>query len=199
MKSSPTKSLNFMNFARRFHETMLEHNLQLVYEGEVNQSVTKAFAALTEKSMNDANIDMTTMKRVYHIMVESLQNISKHADDLVTGKSKRPGSGIFIVGKSDSTYVITTGNVINNQRVSKIRNLIDKVNALNEDEIKELYKKQMREARLSDKGGAGLGFIDMVKKTGNKLEYHFEKINDLTSFFILKSSIGIQQKSNNNI
>jgi len=197
MRKLPSKPLNFKNFARRFHETMLEHNLQLVYEGEVNQSITKAFAALAEKSMNDANMDVTTMKRVYHVMVESLQNISKHADDVITGKSRRPGNGIFIVGKSPTDYVITTGNVINNSRVAKIQELIDRVNKLSQDEVKELYKKQMREARLSDKGGAGLGFIDMVKKTGNQLEYHFEQINDLTSFFILKSCIPIQQNNHN--
>ena len=180
---------DFMKFVQDFHKTMVEYNLQLVYEGEVNQTITKAFASLAEKNMDDNNEDVKTKKRVYHVMVESLQNICKHADDMNTGKPVRPGHGIFIVGKNNNGYVITTGNVIANERVEKIRSMLERINQLSEEEIKEVYKKQMRESRLSDKGGAGLGFIDMVKKTGNKLEFHFEKLNDLTTFFILKSHV----------
>ena len=42
---------------------------------------------------------------------------------------------------------------------------------------------------MSKKGGAGLGFIDIARKSGNKLEYHFEKINDDYYFFIINSQI----------
>ena len=47
----------------------------------------------------------------------------------------------------------------------------------------------MREGRLSDRGGAGLGFIDIAKKTGEKLIYSFLKINEKRSFFVLTSTI----------
>jgi hypothetical protein len=186
--------VNFLDFVHDFHKSMMDYNIQLVYEGEVNQSITKAFAALAEKNMDDEQEDVTTKKRVYHVMVESLQNISKHADDVETGIGYRPGQGIFMVGKNDDRYMIMTGNAIATKRVEGIRTLLDRVNGLNDQEIKELYKQQMRETRLSSKGGAGLGFIDIAKKTGNKLDYHFEKLNNITSFFILKSSIGRKKK-----
>ena len=38
---------------------------------------------------------------------------------------------------------------------------------------------------ISDKGGAGLGFLDMAKKTGTKFEYYFEPLDDEKCFFIL--------------
>jgi hypothetical protein len=47
----------------------------------------------------------------------------------------------------------------------------------------------MRETAISEKGGAGLGFIDIARKTGNPLEYHFEPIDEKNSFFLLKTSI----------
>jgi coenzyme F420-reducing hydrogenase delta subunit len=181
--------VNFMNFVHDFHKSMVDYNIQLVYEGEINQAITKAFTALAEKNMDDEQEDVTIKKRVYHVMVESLQNISKHADNVETGEAYRPGQGIFMVGKNEKGYLIMTGNAIANRRVDGIRNILDRINALDKDEIKALYKQQMRETRLSSKGGAGLGFIDIAKKTGNKLDYHFEKLNDNTSFFILKSSI----------
>jgi len=67
--------------------------------------------------------------------------------------------------------------------------MLEEINSLDKEGLKQLYKKQMREGRLSDKGGAGLGFIDIARKTGNKLEYHFLPIDETSSFFLLSSSI----------
>jgi hypothetical protein len=47
----------------------------------------------------------------------------------------------------------------------------------------------MKEGVLSSKGGAGLGLIDIARKTGNKLVYHFLPISDTLSFFLLTSII----------
>ncbi|MFN8208872.1 MAG: DUF6272 family protein [Bacteroidales bacterium] len=47
----------------------------------------------------------------------------------------------------------------------------------------------MKEGRLSEKGGAGLGFIDIARKTGRKLSYEFLRMDEKTSFFLMTSSI----------
>ena len=44
---------------------------------------------------------------------------------------------------------------------------------------------------MSDKGGAGLGFITIGMKSGNKLKTNFKKINNEFSLFILKATISI--------
>jgi len=67
--------------------------------------------------------------------------------------------------------------------------MIDKVNELDSSMLKDFYMKQMHEGRLSDKGGAGLGFIDIRRKTGNKLEYYFLPASDKMSFFMLTTAI----------
>ena len=62
--------------------------------------------------------------------------------------------------------------------------MLEKINNMTLDEVKQLYKTVLRESRLSDKGGAGLGFIDMVKKTKSKIPYEFIPLNDVVDFFI---------------
>jgi hypothetical protein len=42
---------------------------------------------------------------------------------------------------------------------------------------------------LSSKGTAGLGMIDIARKSGNKLEYQFLPIDDKNSFFCLTIKI----------
>ena len=44
---------------------------------------------------------------------------------------------------------------------------------------------------MSEKGGAGLGFITIGMKSGNKLKVDFKKINDQFSLFTLTSSVNL--------
>ncbi len=176
-------------FVYRLHKDLLDHQITLVYEGEVNQEITKAFANLTQRSLEETENNLTLQKRVYHVMVECLQNIGKHSDHLDSGEPVVPGQGLFMVSRNESGYAITTGNIIGNSRIDLIRSLLDEVNSLDHEQVKELYKKKIVETKLSEKGGAGLGFIDIVKKTGNRLEYQFVPVNDKSSFFILRSAV----------
>ena len=180
----------FLEFVYEFYKSMKEHEITLVYEGEITHQITKAFTSLTESNMAKEEEDNSVQKKVFHVMVECLQNISKHADDFGTNEYLFSGRGIFLVAKSKDDYTVTTGNAVENNKVQDLKKLLEQVNSLDKEELTELYKKQIKEGRLSDKGGAGLGFIDIKRKTGKNLDYHFLPINNDTSFFLLTSTIG---------
>ena len=186
---------DYMKFVVQFHRMMVDKSITLAYEGEITQDITKAFTSMTERNLDRIEEDGKIKKKVYHVMVECLQNIAKHADDhtatasdtLVDGLAK---NGIFIVGNDDKEYFITSGNVIENNRIDDLRNLLDTINSMDKEGLKEVYKQKMKENAISSKGGAGLGFIDIARKTGNQLEYHFEPMEGgANSFFLLKSRI----------
>ena len=179
----------FLEFVYEFYKSMKEHEITLVYEGEITHQITKAFTSLTESNMTKEEESGSVQRKVFHVMVECLQNISKHADDFGPDDYLFAGRGIFMVSKRETEYTVTTGNAIDNKRIEETGKMLDLINSLEKEELNELYKKQMMEGRLSDKGGAGLGFIDIVRKTGRKLDYHFLPITEQTSFFLLTSSI----------
>lgn len=183
-------SLQFMEFVSQMHKSMVKNRILLVYEGEINQDITKAFTTMTQKNLDeDEQTSVPIKKRVYHVMVECLQNIGKHSDNIESGEPETPGNGIFMVSRFDEGFNVITGNPIANSKIEEITAMLNKVNNMDEEEIKAYYKQKIVESRLSEKGGAGLGFIDIVKKTGNKIEFHFEKLNENTSFFIVKTLI----------
>ena len=94
-----------------------------------------------------------------------------------------------MIGKHDNEYIITTGNPIGNDKVPGLNGKLEQINGLDKEGLKALYKDIIKNGDLSDKGGAGLGFVDMARKSGQKLEFDFEKINDKVSFFSLKTTI----------
>ena len=180
---------DYMDFVYKFHNTLLDQKISLVYEGEVNQSIVKVFTAMTEKNMSDSSENTKTTKRLYHVMVECMQNICKHSADPLTGADINPGSGIVLLGERDNAFNLTTGNAIKNDKIEAMASTLDEFNALDPAGVKAKYKEMIKASRLSEKAGAGLGFIDIIKKTGNKIEYHFEPMNDETSFFIFTTKV----------
>jgi len=180
---------SFLEFVYSYYKTMEDHVITLIYEGEVTHQITKAFTSLTETNMEKEQESNSTQKKVFHVMVECLQNISKHADFLEESVIHREGRGIFMVTKSNQEYSVTTGNILQNSKIAEIIKTLEKINSLDKEGLKDLYKQQIKEGRLSNKGGAGLGFIDIAKKTGNKINCNFMNINDTYSFFVLTSKI----------
>ena len=188
VKSEVKIGADYKKFVYKFHESMVENKITLVYEGEINQEITNVFSEMAEAGMEETEHE-TTKKRVYHVMVECLQNICKHADEKEFTDDIGRGKGILLVGNDNDQYSITTGNTISNENIDGLAEMLDRINAMSPDEIKKTYKQMIREARLSDKGGAGLGFIDMVKKTGNPIEYMVHPIDDDKSFLVIISRV----------
>ncbi len=188
MMGNSQEKNSFLDFAYQLYQTMKTNEISLVYEGEVTQEITKTFTSLTEKSLAKSEESNAVQRKVFNVMVECLQNISKHADSL-TEDDDDQRRGIVMVSKGEDSYNIITGNVIKNEKVPGLTENLEQVNSLDKKGLSELYKSQMRDGRLSDKGGAGLGLIDIAKKTGSELTYQFKKISEEVSFFILTSTI----------
>ncbi|MCQ2975248.1 MAG: SiaB family protein kinase [Bacteroidales bacterium] len=178
-----------LDFVYDFYVKMKRNKINLAYEGEITHQITKAFTSLTETNMAREEDASSVQKKVFHVMVECLQNISKHAECSPDASGKKDGRGIFMVSKGDTEYNVTTGNIILNDKVEHLAQMLENINSKDKDGLNQLYKKQMREGHISERGGAGLGFIDIARKTGEKLIYSFIKIDEKTSFFVLTSTI----------
>jgi hypothetical protein len=95
-----------------------------------------------------------------------------------------------MIGKQADSYIITSGNPIKNDHMDFLKRKLDEINGLGMDGLKALYKEIIKGGSgLTEKGGAGLGFVDMARKSGQKLEYGFEPIGEGYSFFSLKTTV----------
>jgi hypothetical protein len=86
-------------------------------------------------------------------------------------------------------FLVRTGNFIDARLIPELKERLDHVNSLDEDGLRELYRLKLNDEERSVKGTAGLGFIDIARKSKNKLEYAFVGVNDKMSFFCLNVSI----------
>lgn len=163
-------------------------SLSYVYKGIFNATLTDKILSLSETNMNIAEESSKTQKRVYFVMVESLQNITRHQDVY----QSQQNHAFFVVQNKTGEYNLTSANVVEDDKVEHLRQSIDKINSLNADELKDYYKYVLENTGLSDKGGAGLGLIEMARKSGNKLTYSFNKEHESNTFFYFKTKITSQ-------
>lgn len=174
-----------MKYIYDLHQTMLSQNLILVYEGEFTQEITKSVLAMAERNMDSTGEESSIKRKVFNVMVECLQNIVKHSDEMQDNQS-----AIFMIGRHEGEYLIMSGNPIKKENIDGLKARIDKINSLDKDGLKSMYKDIIKNTEISDKGGAGLGFVDMARKSGKPLEYEFQDMNEAYSFFCLKTTIG---------
>ncbi len=178
-----------MKYIYDLHHMMLSNNIILVYEGEFTQEITKSVLAMAERNMDSIGEESSIKRKVFNVMVECLQNIVKHSEEYIT-EARKLNTAIFMIGKQADSYIITSGNPVKSSDVEFLKNKLDQINSLDKDGLKTLYKDIIKTgAGLTERGGAGLGFVDMARKSGQKLEYDFEPLNDVYSFFSLKTTV----------
>lgn len=178
-----------MKYIYKMHQMMLKNKIILVYEGEFTQEITKSVLAMAEQNMDSIGEESGIKRKVFNVMVECLQNIVKHSEDHIE-EEIQTNTAIFMIGKRENSYVITSGNPIKKEEVYEMKEKLDQINSLDKAGLKLLYKNIIRsDSDLTKKGGAGLGFVDMARKSGQKLEYGFEDMMNDLSFFSLKTTI----------
>ncbi len=176
------------SFVFDLFEDMQRNNLNYIYRGVFTQCITDNILLLTEACMNCANEDSKIKKRIFTILVEGLQNVTRHQE--IDGKNvSMDQAGIFIIQNKADGYYITTGNPILNENIATLTRQLDKINGLDPEELKLFYKEVLNDNKISNKGGAGLGLIEMARKSGNKLDFDFSEINDKYSYFYMSTKV----------
>lgn len=161
-------------------------NIILFYKGNVDSDVINHVLDSVEEKMVAVNDNPKLRKKVYNVLVESLQNLFHHVDKVPDDFEEQVEKyGLLVVRKVGDGYKIVTGNFVQQENMEKLEEKIKRINRSSHEEIKELYKFILNHQRISAKGGGGLGLVDIARKTGNKLEYAFVQYNDSYSFFYL--------------
>jgi len=165
----------------------LDGNVILFYKGNVDSDVINHVLDTVEDKMVAGNEQAKLRKKVYNILVESLQNLYHHVDKVPDDFEDQTSEkfGLLVVKKVEGGYKIITGNFVNGENVEKLEEKIKRINRSSHEEIKELYKFILNHQRISAKGGGGLGLVDIARKTGNKLEYTIKEYDDKYFFFYL--------------
>ncbi len=153
-----------------FFEDLKQEDLALWYKGVFDDELTTSLIELSDFNVSEQELGKSK-KRVSYLMAESFQNIVRHgfkSDD-------NSIEGTFGVCNRQGLFHIYSSNRITAEEADMIKEKLESVNSMDEEELKETYRSILVTGTLSEKGGAGLGLIEMVRKSERPLQYYINE------------------------
>jgi hypothetical protein len=128
-------------------------------------------------------------KRVYGTVVETIDNIFKYAtpfkgQDLLL---RRPPK--IHVKKINGRFIVSAGNLIKKDQINGLKDQLNRVNGMNDQELKMLYEEVINKDASEEDSGAGLGLITMAMRTDEDIRYEFDPVGPKHAYFIMHITI----------
>ena len=177
-----------VSIAYEVYQFMSEKDILMAFTGHFDHLVTTSLLKNIKSKLGELQTATGIDKKVYNVLVESIENISKYSSKSIEHKN----NAMLLLCKSENKYTVITGNHIMNKDVPALKEKLDKVLKLTLVELKKMYREQMLSKRV-DENSAGLGIIDISIKSENHIKYDFKPITEDSSFYLFQTEINIQK------
>jgi len=158
------------------------------YKGSVDSMRVTDILDKVENIMDEKNFPLKERKKILNILIELVQNLYHHGEKFEIDDAFK-SYGCIILDNGNGGVKIISANFIKVERLKVFTDYIDHTNSLGADELKALYRKVLSNNHYSEKGGGGLGIINMVRKSGNKLKYCSQRTEGENFFLVLTVEI----------
>ena len=164
-----------------------EENI-LEYSGAISFKIIESLLNKLKTLQEFRKLNRGIQKRLYGIFVECIENMNKYEanDQDLSSKNK----AYICLGKLDDRFVISTGNLIENDRIKGLQSRLEKLNTQDHEALKVSYAEIIDQDVLSVKEGAGLGLVTIALQSQNRIEYSFASMDHQFSYFEMKILIG---------
>lgn len=166
---------------------MPEREKILSYQGLFNFEIIGHLLNSLKDETEARGISISNYKKILSVMIEALENVFKYSEYFENDTNLFPNFyPKFELDKEDKNFILTTSNPIQNKDIEKLTEHINIINDLDREGLRQLFRSTLTNGKFSSKGGAGLGFIEMAKVSGEKINYTFDRINDTFSYYACK-------------
>jgi len=163
----------------RFFQQFADEQMNFLYTGEFSDEHTDGFIQLNNHQYNAADEFKTLQRRAGFLIAECFQNIVRHND-------REHSDSFFQIENNNGIFNIVSGNRVSNDIIPDLKSQLEQLNQLTSQELKDAYRSILMNGEYSDKGGAGLGLIEMARRSKNKLSFQFSEIDENTSYFYFR-------------
>lgn len=126
-------------------------------------------------------------KRLTYLVIEAIQNIERYS----LHNESSLDHAIIYVNKCECGII--TQNTIKNKDVEALQARLSELENKHVDELRNMYMDAMSNSEGTEKG-AGLGLIDIARKTQHPLKHSFKKISDEFSTYSLQIKYAISDE-----
>ncbi len=163
-------------------------NTMIAFNGVMSQETIVGMGEVLRSELHQYH-PLNIVNKIFAIYIEMTQNVLHYSYLRSDSNGKSIGLGSVLVLAFPNGYRLVTANLVNEQQKENLTSKCQLINSLNEVEIKDHYLNRRRKMAEGDSKGAGLGFFDMVRRSGRPVEFIFEPIDNEQYYFYLGANI----------
>lgn len=160
-------------------EKSQDFKVMMSHFGSFSQDLVSKLSIAAEDLLTSAGDKKKVVKRAFSILIEGLQNIRIHGSEDEFDEQL----GYLIFASKKEEYKIIIANIICSSEHEELEGYIEEINSKSAGSIKENYVSVLSNEFLSQKCGAGLGFISTRMKSRNPLRFSFHSLNEEQMLF----------------
>jgi len=160
----------------------LNKNVLVFHKGSISEK--DLHIVLKEIETKTAGFPKKIKRRIFFISVEILQNLFHHSYQYNKSTFDHFNCFFAITITKDKTKIkFTSGNFVDEKTANFLETKIEHLNSLSTSEVKAIYKKTLGNNKFSEKGGGGLGIIDIKRRSTLPINFNKIKFNKNLYFF----------------
>lgn len=169
----------------KYYHFLKEEDIILSYNGSLDGELLDIIIQLVDQKLHKLKTRTRIKKKVINILVECLQN-SFHYIKAYPEDEQLSNSTFLVLSKKDDKFYIFTGNYVKSEQADFLEQKISKITAFNEEELQAYYLEALNKEELPQEGGAGLGLVDIMRRSKHQVEFDLEQIEEHYSLFGLQ-------------
>ena len=172
----------------RLREQFNNEGILMCFNGPFSHAIIEEMGTAIKNHLAAENIARMAVQDVFAVYVEMTQNARNYLARRNI-PTEDTGSATILIARQDDSHSVTSGNVILKADVEELVARVERINALDSDALKKAIRQQLRCELPPGAQGAGIGLMEMAKRSPSKLEISIRDINDRYSFFTLKTMV----------
>lgn len=172
----------------RLREQFAESGMMMCFNGPFSHSIIEEIGHALRNHLTAESIARAAVMDVFAVYIELAQNVRNYLTlrELSQGDS---ASSIITIARWGDGYAVSSGNTILKDDGPLICARIQEINGMSPEELKRQYKEQMRRDVAPDALGAGLGLLEIAKRSSAPMACSVQEIDSRQSFFSLTAYI----------
>lgn len=175
--------------AHTLYDVLAGERSGFLYSGSFPDAHTARLIALGEALLNARAARRDEQNKLAFVMVEAYQNIIRHrARDMAHDPPN--GRSMFLLHSEEAAQHVIAVNPVCRKETPGLTALLDRLHGLDRTELKELFLRGLQAQGPGKRGGAGLGLIEMARRSGHGLKHALLPLDDQLELFALHVTLG---------
>lgn len=175
--------------ALTLYERFAGDRLTFLYSGAFLDAHSARLIDLQEQHLEREGASRGIRGKLAFVLVEAYQNIVRHRvkDDPVAAGQ---GRSLFLLRCGVDAHEVTAINAVPRSEVGALEVALERLSGLDMGEMKRIFLRGLQNEVRTERGGAGLGLVEMARRSGNPLRHTFTAVDGAHELFGLQVLVG---------